>query len=137
MKPYRLLAAATALAAILGPALARADGFHHGHSRAHFGFYFGAPIVVDPFYAPRYYYPPYPGYPGYYAPYYAPGPVITLPAAPPVYVEQAPQQASSGALPSNYWYWCANPKGYYPTVNSCPGGWTPVGPQPGAPSQPR
>ena len=31
---------------------------------------------------------------------------------------------------SDYWYYCQNPQGYYPYVNSCPGGWMKVVPQP-------
>lgn len=63
-----------------------------------------------------YYYP--------YAPYYYPPPVVY--AAPPVYV--APPAALAPA-PQN-WYYCNNPQGYYPTVQSCPGGWQEVPAQP-------
>jgi hypothetical protein len=31
---------------------------------------------------------------------------------------------------SNYWYYCENPKGYYPDVEECPDGWMTVLPQP-------
>ena len=27
-----------------------------------------------------------------------------------------------------YWYYCGNPKGYYPYISSCPSGWTKVVP---------
>jgi hypothetical protein len=37
---------------------------------------------------------------------------------PPVYVQQDPA----------YWYWCRGPEGYYPYVESCPGGWLTVVP---------
>lgn len=87
----------------------------HGHSRI------GVGIAIDPFWFGPY---PYPGY--YYPPYYYPPPVVTVPAAPSVYIERdagpAPQEA--------YWYYCDRPKGYYPHVKQCPGGWRPVSPQP-------
>ncbi len=44
------------------------------------------------------------------------------PAAPP-----APQASAQA------WYYCASAQNYYPYVTSCPEGWTPVVPQPGAP----
>jgi hypothetical protein len=73
----------------------------------------GAPYVVAP---PVYYYPrPYV--------YAAPAPVVVTPPAPPVYVQS-----------QQYWYYCYNPAGYYPTVPQCPGGWTQVAPQPEAPA---
>lgn len=51
--------------------------------------------------------------------YYAPSPpVIIQQVPPPVYVQ--PEQ--------NYWFYCQNPQGYYPNVNSCPGGWMKVVP---------
>lgn len=46
---------------------------------------------------------------------------------PPVY--QAPlviQQTPATPAPSSYWYYCANPQGYYPYVQSCQGAWQPV-----------
>ncbi|HEX3882032.1 MAG TPA: hypothetical protein VHW66_05190 [Stellaceae bacterium] len=33
------------------------------------------------------------------------------------------------AGPSPYWYYCANPQGYYPYVPQCYGPWQPVPPQ--------
>jgi len=30
---------------------------------------------------------------------------------------------------AGYWYYCQDPAGYYPTVASCPGGWTQVAPR--------
>ncbi|HKW53981.1 MAG TPA: hypothetical protein VJO12_09830 [Stellaceae bacterium] len=60
-----------------------------------------------------------------FPPYYAyPPPVVYAPpaiyAAPPVMVSQ----------PTQYWYYCDNPAGYYPYVPSCPTPWRPVAPQP-------
>lgn len=75
-----------------------------------------AHVVVGvgvPFFFPLYPYPyPYP-YP-YYYPYYAP-PSAYAPSPP---TPIAPQAQS--------WYYCDNPKGYYPYVNSCRSGWRQV-----------
>jgi hypothetical protein len=73
-----------------------------------------------------YYYPYYSYYP--YYPYYAPAPTVA--------VEQQPQQyTDSGEQQSDYWYYCQNPQGYYPYVQSCPGGWMKVVPQTTPPQQ--
>lgn len=76
-------------------------------------------------------------YPGpYYHPYYPPAPVVVVPAAPPVYIEQTPVVApppapvQSAPQPAFYWYHCAKPEGYYPYVRECPAGWVKVLPQP-------
>ncbi len=45
-------------------------------------------------------------------------PPVVVQQAPPVYVQ--PESPSS----SGYWYYCQEPKGYYPYVTTCPGGWT-------------
>jgi hypothetical protein len=60
-----------------------------------------------------------------FLPYYAyPPPVVYAPppvyAAPPVMIAQ----------PTQYWYYCDNPAGYYPYVPSCPTPWRQVTPQP-------
>lgn len=121
-------------------------------------------VVGAPFYAP-YYYGSYYAYPPVYAaPYYSPY-YYGAAAQPPVYVEQAPAAVVTPPAPAYtpapvapapvpaapaaplaapaqptaaYWYWCQNPRGYYPSVADCPGGWQPVLPQvppapPGAP----
>jgi hypothetical protein len=105
MRVMRLVAAIFAVG-LLGTGSAWA----HEHGRVHFGFYLGAPWDW-----PGYYYPP---------PYYYP-PVVTVPAAPPVYIER-----DSEVPKSNYWYYCAAAKSYYPYVKECPGGWQKVAPQP-------
>ena len=83
------------------------------------GFGFGVPVVP----APWYYAPP----PVVYAPppvIYAPPPVAVAP--PPAYVSE----------PDQNWYYCDNPRGYYPYVASCSTGWQQVPAQPNAaPSQ--
>ena len=77
-----------------------------------FGF---RPVIAPPvFYAPR---------PVFYAPppvVYAPPPVVVQPA----YTSQ-PAAAST-------WYFCDNPRGYYPNVTACSTGWREVPAQPNA-----
>lgn len=94
-----------------------------GH--VHFG------VMIGPYWGPMYYPPP----PYYYPPYY---PVVVTHPAPQVYIEQQPAPAAPAApvaaAPTNYWYYCAAAKGYYPYVKECPSGWQKVLPQP--PGQP-
>lgn len=77
----------------------------------------------------RYYYP--------YAYDLDPPPVVIQ--QPDVYyypaLQAAPVPAPAPAQPS-YWYYCRNPKGYYPYVNACPGGWQKVTPTP-PPAEPK
>ena len=130
-----LLATVALLAAVASPA-ALADGGYRGHGGYYghgyygrgypnvgFGIYLGGPG----WWGPRYYYP----YPYYYA--YPPvtvPPVVTVPASPPVYIERGDTQAAPEQGATNWWYYCANPSGYYPYVKQCPGGWQRVSPQP-------
>lgn len=102
--------------------------FHGG--RAHFGIYVGGP-----YWGPSYYSP----YPYYYPPYYPP--VVVAPPTPSVYVQQpepvvAPPvpAAPAAAVQENFWYYCAETKGYYPYTKECRKGWQKVSPQP--PGQP-
>ena len=69
-----------------------------------------------------------PGPYGWGAPYpYYPQPLVVVPPQPQVYVQQpAPQQ---------YWYYCENPKGYYPYVPQCRGEWLQVLPRTDAPNR--
>ncbi len=79
------------------------------------GFGFGVPVMP----APWYYAPP----PVVYAPppvVYAPPPVVVAPPPQPAYVSQ----------PAPNWYYCDNPKGYYPYVATCNGAWRQVPAQP-------
>lgn len=90
--------------------------------RGHFGFYFGAPIY--PYYGYGY------GYPyAYPYPYYPPA-VVTVPAMPQTYIQQAPQAPAVQQNQSAYWHYCNNPEGYYPYVKECPDGWQLVEPTP-------
>lgn len=66
---------------------------------------------------------PYPYYP---YPYYAPPPVIYAPP-PVIYAPPAPTLVAPQA---QTWYYCDNPKGYYPYVSECTGGWRQVPAQP-------
>lgn len=74
-------------------------------------------------------------YPGPVYPYPRDRPVVILEdASPPTVVVQqgssgasappAPPPPSAQSTPS--WYYCESPKGYYPYVSSCPGGWKTV-----------
>lgn len=57
-------------------------------------------------------------------------PTVVVPAAPPpvVYVER-PAPIEDAAPVAGFWYWCAEPEGWYPEVVSCPQGWLPVPPR--------
>ena len=131
------------------------SGHSFGHSSGRFygshggGFYGGWPFALGlglglgyyPYYSPYYDYP-YPIYPSY--------PIDVGPVAPPVYYQQnmvppvyydqntAPPPALEPAqiVPqSNDWYYCREPKGYYPYVRKCKGDWQRVPSQP--PGMPR
>jgi hypothetical protein len=94
------------------------SGYAGGHS--HSQFFFSGSIALGPWW------PGYGGYPGYPYAYY-PAPYYP---APPVVVQQQPQvYAKPAPSPSDYWYYCQDPQGYYPYVRSCPGGWMKVVPQ--------
>jgi hypothetical protein len=90
-------------------------GFHHGFPHAHARFFFG--VGIGPFWPYAYGYPSAYAYP-YAYPYGYPS------AYPPVIVPSAPQISPPPPPPS--WYYCDNPKGYYPYVQQCPGGWRQV-----------
>ena len=84
----------------------------HGHYRGWGwgpGIYWGGPVVV--------------GSPWYPYGYYPQPPTVVQQA--PVYVEPQQQKEEEAA---NYWYYCENPKGYYPYVDRCPSGWMMVVP---------
>lgn len=91
--------------------------YYYGGSSVFLGGYFGFPYYYSyPYYPYNYYYYPNPSSYRYYP---------DAAAEPPMYVE--PREES-------YWYYCNDPQGYYPYVQSCPGGWRkviPTPPQPG------
>lgn len=106
MRPIRVAIALLLMAAIVTPQDSWADRHRHSHSRGRVGVFIGAPLF----------------WPWYYPPAYYPAPtVIAVPSSPPVYIERAEEEANDGA--AEYWYHCDRPRGYYPYVNECPGGW--------------
>jgi hypothetical protein len=128
MKLIKLLMLAIALLGSAATSTAWADRghrVHHGRSGAHVGLYLGLPLTWPYFSAP--YDPYYPYGPYYYSPYYRYG-MPVQPAQPQVYIEQPQAQEQSPA--QNYWYFCSNPKGYYPYVKQCSSSWVQVTPQP-------
>jgi hypothetical protein len=111
-----------AIVALLATVLASAPAFAwHRHSGVRLGIGLNFGIPVGGYY-------PAPYYPAYY-PYYPPyPPTVVYRAAPePVYIEQGSEPAAPA---QNYWYYCADARGYYPYVKECPGGWQRVSPQP-------
>jgi len=107
-------------------------GYPHGGYGGYggYGWYgLGVGIALDPFL----YWPWY--YPGsyYYPPYYYPPGAVSVPATPPVYIERG-QETEPAPQASASWYYCADPQGYYPYVEKCPGGWQTVAPRPPASS---
>jgi hypothetical protein len=78
-------------------------GYHGGRGYWRGGVFIGAPLVLSyPWYgAPR--------YDPYYGGYYAGVPMYLPPEFPP----------SDIAPGLTYWYYCANPGGYYPSVAQC------------------
>lgn len=126
MKLVKFMFALLLLLASAAGQNAWADRGHFHHGRAHVGVYIAAPLGWPLWYGPEpYYYP----YPYRYYPYQT---GIVEPAGPTVYIEKSPAQAP-GSQPSDYWYYCNSPDGYYPYVKECPGGWKRVTPEPPAP----
>ena len=110
-------------------------GNWHGGSRVFVGVGFGAPWWGWwPGYYPLYY--PYYGTYGYY-PYPA---YYSYDYAEPSYIQQddSAYQPRSGQR-GDYSYYCPDPAGYYPQVQTCAQGWLrvvpPSAPGPGAPAQ--
>ncbi len=114
------LAVLLLIAICAGKAMA-SGGHGHGHDHGHFhssvGFYFNDPYPwgPDPFFYP-------------YRPYiYSPPPVIIEQREPPVYIQRQP--APPAPTVSSNWYYCQNPPGYYPYVQSCRQPWVNVDPR--------
>jgi hypothetical protein len=105
------LAVAAALLGIAAPSHAWPGGWRGGWYGGWYGPY-GNPF----WYAPA-------------APYVYTSPVVVQPAQPPVLIQQQPQQ--------QYWYFCQEANGYYPSVQQCPSGWMQVLPQGAPPAGPR
>ncbi|KAI3599966.1 Proline-rich region [Cupriavidus necator H850] len=134
------IALALAATAASGAALAGRADLHDAalhDSDAHGGFIKTRTSVgVGLYFGPGVFYGGYPY--GYPAPYYYPPAVVTAPAAPPQYIEQGPNgpvpvPGPDGVAPQQgWWYHCDQPEGYYPYVQSCPGGWQRIPAQPPA-----
>jgi hypothetical protein len=108
---------------------------HHGHGHRHGHFNLGITMggFGPGFYSSGFYPYSYYAYPG---PFYAPpryrySPAVIAPVTPPVYIQR--EQSAAAQPQTNYWHYCRNPEGYYPTIKNCPEGWIQVAPQPPAP----
>jgi hypothetical protein len=62
---------------------------------------------------------------GPYGPYYGPYPYYA-PPPPSYYAPPQPAPQATGAPPPQFWYYCDDPKGYYPQVQNCPTPWRQV-----------
>lgn len=127
MRRNMVVAVVIFLLALLASSVAWAHGSrgHHGnhHSRAQVG----VDIIIG---APVWHYRTYPRYYAQQQAYiYSYPPVIAMQSSPPVFIERGDEQ-SLNQTPQAFWYYCDNPQGYYPNVNSCPSGWRPVPAQP-------
>ena len=59
--------------------------------------------------------------------YFYPAPIYPYPTyIPPAVVVQQPPPVPSGLPPTQFWYFCDNPQGYYPYVASCTVPWRAV-----------
>ena len=137
MKVLKVVIAVVAMLVGLGVAVPAAAHGYYGYRPYWYGpsvrFYYGGPF----WWGGAYYGAPYGYWP--YGPVYVPPPAVTTPS-PPVYIEreQDPAPAAPSAAPApgtQWWYLCANPRGAYPYVRECPGGWERVPAVP--PGQPR
>ena len=116
-----------------------AHGSYYGYPRVSVGFAFGGPYWGYPYWGYPYWgYPGWGyagwGYPGYYYPstYYYPQ-TAGVPPDTTAYIErsEAPAPPVQQAQPTQgYWYYCPEPKAYYPYVKECAGGWQRVSPTP-------
>jgi hypothetical protein len=101
-------------------------GGHGGHGgyggHGWYGGHGGVGVYVGPGWGPGWWGSYYPYYP--YYPYYAAQPVV-IEQEPDTYIQQPPP-----ADEPSYWYFCPDPKGYYPYVKKCPKGWLRVVPSP-------
>ncbi len=93
------------------------------------GYWYGPRVGVyigpGPYYwGPRYWGPPavvYAPPPAVYGPVYGP---VYAPASPPVYIEKDSEPSAPPQAATRQWlYLCNEPRGVYPDVRQCPGGW--------------
>lgn len=133
----RLQIAIAAIALLAGVALAAPADAHGYRYRGYGGYWYGPGVHFyygGPYWwGPRYYAYPYSYYP--YAYYPPPSYSYTVPSSPPVYIERgddnqpqstAPAEPSGPASGAQWWYFCNSPRGAYPYVRECPGGWEKV-----------
>ncbi len=111
-------------------------GYYGGYyGGGYYGGYWGPGVGVylgGPWYWGAWPYAWYDAYPYTYGYRYAPYPVYVPQDS--AYVEQVPSPAepqtqSAAPGPTNYWYYCTDPAGYYPYVQSCTKAWMQVVPQ--------
>ena len=116
-------------------------GWHggHGHGGSHFywgvgigfpGYYWGYPYYGYPYYAAYPYAASYP----YYSPSYYFGDEPGYDSGPSTYIQRDMNSGPSTVAPaaeSQYSYYCPDPAGYYPQVQTCPKGWLKVVPDGG------
>jgi hypothetical protein len=125
MKTFaRIICAAILLILIGSVTESDADGRYSGHrDGGHGGGHVGVGVWLGPgWWGPNY-------YPFYY-PYFPPEQRIVIEQQPEMYIQPS-QQAEEQQI---YWYYCTEPKGYYPYVKQCPSGWMKVVPSPPPPS---
>ena len=59
--------------------------------------------------------------------YFYPAPIYPFPTyVPPAIIVQQPPPVPTGLPPAQSWYYCDNPRGYYPYVAACNGPWREV-----------
>ncbi|MEP7180705.1 MAG: hypothetical protein ABI886_00790 [Betaproteobacteria bacterium] len=111
-------------------------GWYGGWWGPSVGVYFGGPGYWGGWADPWYY-----GYPYAYGYPYggAPASVYVAPDAATTYVEPAPAPPAiaapqSPAAPPTLWFYCTDPAGYYPYVQSCTNAWMSVDPKTVRPS---
>jgi hypothetical protein len=106
-------------------------GHHHrGHGGVGVGVQIGVPLGGYAAYSGYGQPYPYRAYPPVYSTYQS----TTIISPPVVYVapgSNPPQivQQNGGALPNGWWYYCPQPEGYYPHVQSCSQPWQAIEPR--------
>lgn len=121
------------LVLVTGNAAWARGGHRHGQGHLNFSIHIGG--YNHGFYGSRYFSPGFYGYRSHGFPgpslngssRYRYLPRMAAPVVPAVYIER--EQTGRMQPEMNYWHYCRNPGGYYPTVESCPDGWIQVAPR--------